>query len=136
MCFNFASVLCGMSQLLCLCTSSLPYIYLYQRVGRDGVDTPMPPYIRKACTRSNVGDLRFSYLCIYVQVEVFWMAPSGPARSTRCETIDAIPPPPLRLSADNITIVSIVTLNVEQDSEETRQVTASVRLVVIICIYM
>ena len=69
-------------------------------------------------------------VCI-IQVEVAWMMPFGPSRDTHCNTIDAIPPPPLPLSADDITIVSRDTLNVQQTSVDKQKVTASVRLVVI-----
>ena len=36
-------------------------VYIKESVNsscRDGTDTPMPPYIGKACTRTNIEDLK------------------------------------------------------------------------------
>ena len=79
-----------------------------------------------------------SVVCMYVyacvcqmhlptaQVEVGWMRPLGPLRSTNCATTDAAAPPPFPI--DDVTIIERNTRTVSPNSDgRTRDIEVSVR---------
>ena len=66
------------------------------------------------------------YICsLYIQVEVLWMRPPGPARSAYCRPMDTFALPPLPIQVINITDSD--TVNIVRVSEELQAVIVSAR---------
>ena len=66
-------------------------------------------------------------MCVFFQINIEWMKPTGPLNSKSCFTIDTIIPPPLPIR--NITIIDTHIVSTMQDGTHAQKVTASVRSV-------
>ena len=61
----------------------------------------------------------------HIQIDVMWMAPSGPGRSDNCRPVGTFAPPPLPVQVINVTFIEIV--GDTRVSDELQEVVFSIR---------